>query len=299
MYRFLASTRWLGWLLIACVFAAGCVFLGRWQMDRLAGVKEEIRHVQVNYDAAPLTYAQAAPLLDHLPEDGKWTQVALTGKYAIDDTVIVRNRPRSGNPGYEVLVPFHVKDGGTVIVNRGWLPIGNEHAGNPDVVPAPQSGTVQIVVRLKSGEPKVSRGAPAGQLASIELPAMAQLLDYPIHLGAYGLMATESPAAATAPDQIEKPEADEGSHLSYAFQWFTFGLLAFFGLGYAAKQQARLNREDKEVEEAAVASGIEVDHSAYRAPRQRKTRRRDGSLTDEALEDAYLDAVEDKGRPGS
>lgn len=298
MYRFLASTRWLGWLLIACVFAAGCVFLGRWQMDRLAGVKSEISHVQANYDATPITYAEAAPLLDHLPTDQKWTQVELSGEYVIDDTVIVRNRPRSGSAGYEVLVPFHVKGGGTIIVNRGWLPIGNDHAGNPDVVPAPRAGAMDIVVRLKSGEPNLDRGAPEGQLASIELPAMAAFLDYPIHQGAYGLMASESPAAATAPQQLAKPEEDEGSHLSYAFQWFTFGVLAFFGLGYAAKQQARINREEGEAEAAAAAAGVEVDHTAYRAPRQRKTRRRDGSPTDEALEDAYLDALEEKSGPG-
>ena len=36
MYRFLFSSKWLGYLLLAAVFATACVFLVRWQMDRRA-----------------------------------------------------------------------------------------------------------------------------------------------------------------------------------------------------------------------------------------------------------------------
>jgi len=294
VYRFLASTRWLGWFLLACVFAAACYGLGNWQMSRLDSARTENRHVAANYDAAPLAFEDARSLFGVLPEERKWVQVALRGEYLAEDTVVVRNRPLGGAPGYEALVPFRTDSGETVVVDRGWLPIGNESAGHPDAIPAPPSGTIDVVVRLKPAEPNLERGAPEGQLATINLETYASKLSYPIATGAYGIMVTEDPAAAVVPAALEKPELDEGNHLSYAFQWFAFGVLAFVGLGYAARLQARINREDREAAAEAAAAGTAVLHSAYRVPR--RPARKGGRPTDEDAEDAYLDALESADR---
>ena len=296
MYRFLASTRWIGWLLLVCLFATTFTFLGKWQMDRREGALTEISHVKLNYDAEPLPFAQAQGLFEELPSDGKWTPVALRGSYLADDQVVVRNRISGSRPGYEVLVPFRTLEGTTVIVDRGFLPIGNDNSGRPDAIPAPPSGTVDIEVRLKAGEPTLDRGAPEGQLASVDLATYERQLGYPVATGSYGLMYLEDPAPATAPTQLQRPEEDEGPHLSYSFQWFAFGVLVFIGFGYAAKQQARINREDREERAAAALRGEEpVLHQAHRLRRKpKKLVRRDGSPTDEATEDAYLDELERK-----
>ena len=66
MYRFLASTRWIGWLLLVCLFATAFAFLGNWQMDRREQALTEISHVQRNFDAAPIPFAQAKPLFEQL-----------------------------------------------------------------------------------------------------------------------------------------------------------------------------------------------------------------------------------------
>ncbi|MFL4472541.1 SURF1 family protein [Paeniglutamicibacter sp. MACA_103] len=296
MYRFLASTRWIGWLLLVCLFATTFSFLGKWQMDRREGALTEISHVKRNYDAEPIPFAQAKELFTELPAEGKWTPVALRGSYVAQDQVVVRNRISGSRPGYEVLVPFRTQEGTTVIVDRGFLPIGNDNAGRPDAIPAPPAGTVEVKVRLKAGEPKLDRGAPEGQLASIDLSTYAGQLGYPVSTGSYGLMYLEDPAPATAPTQMQRPEEDEGPHLSYSFQWFAFGVLVFIGFGYAAKQQARINREDREERAAAALRGEEpVLHQAHRLRKKpKKLVRRDGSPTDEATEDAYLDELERK-----
>ncbi|MFB0834188.1 SURF1 family cytochrome oxidase biogenesis protein [Arthrobacter halodurans] len=292
MYRFLASTRWLGWFLMVCVFAAACAALGNWQMNRLDEARADNGLVAANYDAAPVPYAEASREFSRLDPERTWTPVALRGQYLDRDTAVVRNRPLNGAPGYEVLVPFRTQEGDVVVVNRGWLPIGNDTAGRPDTVPAPPSGTVDVVARLKAGEPDVGRTAPAGQLASIQLERYERLLGYDVQTGAYGVLASEAPAPASTPAALPRPEIDEGNHLSYSLQWFAFAVLGFVGLGYAAKQQARINREDREEAAEAEAAGVEVLHSAYRAPRRRPARRRDGGPTDEELEDAYLDSLE-------
>src|SRR5215217_1602323 len=239
MYRFLFSSKWLGYLLLAAIFASACVFLGRWQMDRRAETLAEINRVLTNYSATPVPFADVRDEFDQLDPASEWMQVELEGSYLVDGQRIVRNRPLNGQPGYEVVVPFRLTTGETVVIDRGWLPIGNKNPGSPDSVPAPPAGEVTAVVRLKHPEPELQRGAPEGQLASIDLAAYSTQLGYPLLTGAYGQLASETPPAAEMPMAFPKPSTEEGTHLSYSLQWFAFGVLMFVGFGYAARQQAR------------------------------------------------------------
>ncbi|MHA7286065.1 SURF1 family cytochrome oxidase biogenesis protein [Arthrobacter sp. MDT3-44] len=270
MYRFLFSARWLGWLAMVTVLAAGCVGLGRWQLDRREAVVENIQRIEANYDAAPERYLPGENGFDSYDPDREWAPVTFTGIYDVANQVVVRNRPLNGQPGYEVLTPLKLDDGTAVIIDRGWLPIGNVEAGRPDEIPAPPAGEVEVTARTKPGEPAVNRGAPEGQVASIDLSALADRLDYPLQEAAYGLLAVERPAAAQTPVAAPKPSIDEGPHLSYSMQWFAFGVLAFVGLGYAARQQRRSDEEQ--------------DGTAPESP----ARRRRPSSEEE--EDAILDA---------
>lgn len=288
MYRFLLSGKWLGWFLLVCLLAAVCSALGMWQLDRREAVRADIGVVEDNYDADPRAYDPT--LFTGYDPATEWQPVTLTGTYDAAEQRVVRNRPLNGRPGYEVLVPLRLSDGTAVAVNRGWLPIGNDEAGHPDSVPAPPEGEVEVTARIRPSEPAVERGAPDGQLASIDLAAYAAELDYPLATGSYGVMAAESPSAAEVPQPLAVPERSEGTHLSYAMQWFAFGVLLFVGLGYAAYQEAQNRRW--------AAAGLDRDddgdgmHSAVpRArPKPQRARRRP---TQEEEEDAILDAQED------
>ena len=288
MYRFLFSSKWLGYLLLAAIFASACVFLGRWQMDRRAETLAEINRVVTNYSAAPVPFADVRDEFDQLDPASEWTQVELKGSYLVDGQRIVRNRPLNGQPGYEVVVPFRLATGETVVIDRGWLPIGNKNPGSPDSVPAPPPGEVTAVVRLKHPEPELQRGAPEGQLASIDLAAYSAQLGYPLLTGAYGQLASETPPAAEMPMAFPKPSTEEGTHLSYSLQWFAFGVLMFVGFGYAARQQARNAaidaEDDDESPEGALHSAAAAARRRPPAPRKRK------HPTAEEEEDALLDA---------
>lgn len=277
MYRFLFSSKWLGYLLLAAIFASACVFLGRWQMDRRAETLAEINRVVSNYSAAPLAFAEARDQFTQLDPAKEWTQVELRGSYDVAGQRIVRNRPLNGQPGYEVVVPFRLATGETVVIDRGWLPIGNVNPGSPDSVPEPPSGEVTAVVRLKHPEPALERGAPEGQLASIDLPAYAAELGYPLLTGAYGQLASETPPAGEMPLPFPMPSTEEGTHLSYSLQWFAFGVLMFVGFGYAARQQARNAAIDAE----------DGDGTEYPAAPVRRKRKHPSA---EEEEDALLDA---------
>lgn len=291
-YKFLFSSKWAGYFAMALIFAIACVALGNWQMSRRNDVVANIAKITANYSATPIDYDVAAANFDALVPAMEWTQVTLKGTYLTADQRIVRNRPLNGGPGYEVLVPLKLENGDVVIVDRGWLPIGNKEAGHPDFVPQPEPGVITVVGRLKPPEPKLDRGAPAGQLASIELNDYAAQLPYPIKKGAYAQLASESPAAARNPTPFPAPSIDEGSHLSYAMQWLCFGLLAFVGFGYAARQQKRNDDFD---EAEAAESGVPVEEmygrgSAFHPRRPKKVRKPGARQSAEEAEDALLDS---------
>ena len=288
MYRFLFSSKWLGYLLLAAIFATACVFLGRWQMDRRAETLAEINRVVSNYSATPMPFAEARDQFLALNPENEWAQVELKGSYDPSGQRIVRNRPLTGQPGYEVVVPFRLVSGETVVIDRGWLPIGNKNPGSPDSVPAPPGGEVTAVVRLKHPEPELQRGAPEGQLASIDLNAYTAQLPYPVLTGAYGQLASETPPAAEMPYPFPKPSVEEGTHLSYSLQWFAFGVLMFVGFGYAARQQARNAAIDAE-DDGDTDDGGPV-HSAVSDRRHPASARKRKRPTAEEEEDALLDA---------
>jgi cytochrome oxidase assembly protein ShyY1 len=237
--RALFTKRWLKYLALAVVFAIACVCLAFWQLARREEATARIQLVETNWDAAALPVSEVLPDLGAFDADRQWQPVELHGRYLTDEQLLARGRPFDGNPGFEVLVPFQLDDGSVFIVDRGWVPVGNDQ-DSPDVVPAPPSGVVTVVARLKPSEPVLpGRSAPEGQVASIELPGIAELLDEPTYVGAYGLLVSEDPGVATRPQATPRPEADEGPHLSYAFQWFLFAILGFVGLGVAIRQDLR------------------------------------------------------------
>jgi cytochrome oxidase assembly protein ShyY1 len=149
--------------------------------------------------------------------------------------VLVRNRPRSGQPGFETVVPFRTSDGQIFAVSRGWLPTGNLQ-DSPDVVPLPSERTQEIVARLVPGERQLDRGAPDGQVASMNLGEIGAETGLEINQQWYLRIASEQEPAEQAV-KLLKPTTDEGNHLSYAIQWLIFGALAFVTLAFTVRKE--------------------------------------------------------------
>jgi len=238
--------RWLGYVALVVVFSTVCGLLAWWQFARNDEAQERVRQVVDNWDAPPVALTEILPSADSAfdPAD-TWTPVELVGEYAVEDQLLVRGRPRDGRPGFEVLVPFVLADGGGVlVVDRGWVPVGRTQAEVPDFVPPAPEGLVTVVARLKRGEPSVpGRSAPAGQVATIELPLIAETLGIEgIRTGAYGLLASEAPPVET-PALATRPEPDPGPHLSYAVQWILFAVFAAIALVWAVRNERVARKE--------------------------------------------------------
>jgi len=264
-------TRWGVYVLVAIGFAIACAFLSNWQFERNESRSEQIALIEQNYDADP------APLADLIGDDGalepgdQWHPVMLQGEYLADQQLLVRNRPHGGTSAFEVLVPFRNADGRVFIVDRGWVPPGDGDA--PDAVSAPPKGEVTVIARLRQSEqvPASGRGAPEGQVPTINLPTIADLIEGDVITGAYGQLVSEDPAADAALGGFDSPTDDPGPHLSYAIQWILFALMGFVFIGYIIRTEIVKHREDQEDAPAPA----------------RKTRRRD---RDADVEDELLDA---------
>jgi len=305
-----ARRRATALVLVGVLVATACVFLGRWQWHRHEWRDAQIAIVEANYDAAPRPVVDVLPEpTSPLPDDAQWRPVTLTGRYLPEATVMLRNRPVDQNPAYHVLVPFQDSASGAVlVVDRGWVPTGEDASQAVDV-PAPPTGEVTLVVRLRTAERPSSRTASPGWVHAIApaqvLPAGGLPERTEAFTGAYGQRVSEDPAPQVLPAPLAEPDLDPGSHLSYAFQWWVFALGALLGLSWLARRELVDERDgvfdptrEPAPEPPAVGTGLDepgvaagrtpVHDDRQPAPARRRPRRREGRA--EAEEDALIEA---------
>lgn len=239
-WGFLRSSRWAGYAALFLVFSVVCVLLGNWQFERRAEARAEIARIDANYDADALPLADAVPEPARFDEDArKWQTVRVTGRYE-DEHFLVRNRPGQRGVGSHLIEPLRLANGTLFFVDRGWVPVDGT-SGEQTGLPAPPSGDVTVLARVRASEPAISGRSTSGRsLASIDVPELARLSGAPHGsvTAAYGQLVEESPAAETG-ELPPRPARDEGPHLSYALQWYVFILIAASGIVYAARQEYR------------------------------------------------------------
>jgi len=229
------------WIL-SHLFVAVCVVAliaaGFWQLNRLQERKAANAEVLAAQDQpiapiADLVPAGAAPSVDDVAAV-EYRLTTVTGTYRPDDQVLIRNRTYQGAPGYWVLTPLVQANGTAVAVNRGWVPFAVLPEGPWDRF-APPTGTVTVTGLVREPQVRASGGvvsSPADPadgrlrtLSRVDVGRLQQQVDEPL-LPVYVDLQTQQPAQpVTTPTPVPKPELSEGSHLSYAGQFFIFGAL--------------------------------------------------------------------------
>jgi surfeit locus 1 family protein len=215
------SFRPRGWVLAAAI-AAGLLFvaLGNWQARRA----DEKRALAVALDEAlrapPIELAPGpldAAALAH-------KHVAARGRFLAERTVLLANRLRRGEAGYEVVTPLRLgASDWYVLVNRGWLP-----APSPASTPAP---------RLPAGEQHIEgialeRLPRALEAGNASRGPVRQNLDIGAFAQESGLrfepLVIEQHSDNGDGLAREWPRVDLGieRNESYALQWYSFAALA-------------------------------------------------------------------------
>lgn len=233
--------RWIVWLVVATLFAIACVFLSQWQFNRRAEAVAKIQLVQGNYGQQPVSLSELG-IKSTFDPNWEWRAVQLRGSFIPEQAVLIRNRPLNGQPGFLQLVPFALESGKMIAIETGWIPTGSKE-DFPDYLPLPSSEFTNIIARLRPAEPTLGRDAPAGQLATINIQALVtkQRISAPIYENFYARLEGNY-GSEDLPKPLARPEPNEGSHLSYAFQWLLFALMAFGALWFAVREEINAKR---------------------------------------------------------
>jgi surfeit locus 1 family protein len=188
---------------VAILVAAGCVRLGIWQLDRLS--QRKVRNAAL---AARLALPPLEVRAHMVADSARQRRVTAHGVYDFSAERSWPGRSFDGTPGVAVITPLRLADGAAVLVDRGWVPSPDAFHVDHDKYREPDTAAVTGIALV----PPRGRGDvdPAGFL-----PFIVQV---------------ESPEAARGlPRRWPAPAMDNGPHLSYALQWFSFALIALVG----------------------------------------------------------------------
>jgi len=244
---------WLRWAVLALVvgcLAVAFVNLGRWQLDRLQQRREN-NGIVVAHENSPVV--EFATVFNRpITEADQWQRVTARGTFDAGRSFVVRYRSNAGQTGWEIVTPLRT-EAGTVLVSRGFAarPADQDF---PRVAPEPPPGEVTVVGYVRRNE---QGGGSAvnpvdGQMRLINSDAVAGTLPYPLVNGYIGAISV-TPPASDGLVPVGPPVLNEGSHFSYAMQWFAFALIAGLGLVVLIRSDLRDRRRDHGAADPQVA----------------------------------------------
>lgn len=244
-WSFLLRPGWLALALLVVTFAYLCLtVLAPWQLGKNTATSRENRQIQAALVLDPVPVTTYLPQQDSSAPDAQWRQVTATGRYLPDAQVLARLRVVDGAPAYEVLTPFAVQGGPTVLVNRGYVR-PEQGTAVPDIPPPPNT-PVTITARLRDSEtapPQNRTPLREGgyrQVYAIDTGQIAGLTGTAL-TGSYLQLVENQPGGLTVP---RLPKLDAGPFLSYGIQWIAFGIVAPIGLGYLIFAEIRMRRRE-------------------------------------------------------
>ena len=191
-------------VVVAILVAATCVRLGIWQLDRLAHRRARNAALAARLALPPLELRDGGIAVD----SARQRRVVARGVYDFSAERTWPGRSFDGTPGVALITPLRLADGSAVLVDRGWVPSPDAFHVDHAAYGEPDSATVMGIAFI----PPRGRGDvdPTGFL-----PFVVQL---------------ETPEPSRGlPRRWPLPAFDNGPHLSYAIQWFSFAAIALVG----------------------------------------------------------------------
>ena len=100
-----------------------------------------------------------------------------SGRYDDAHQVLLDNQLRNGQPGYHVLTPLRSSDGSAILINRGWVALGESRQVLPVLAAPPEP--VTITGRLaQPAQPGLRLGDAAG--SDRRWPRVVPYVDYDV-----------------------------------------------------------------------------------------------------------------------
>lgn len=238
MFKVFFSRRWLLPTLFVILVMGVMVRLGIWQLDRLQQRRANNVRLLEQVNALTLDLNASQPISPNALAGMQYRKVTARGVYDFSQQVALRNQVNGNNLGVHLLTPLHIA--GTdqsILVDRGWIPEQDFDSGS--LAKYDQPGTVQVSGIIQASQDYSFLGlrrdpapAPGMHLAGFISPnvqRISQQISYPL-LPAY-IQQTPDPAWTGLPVRADANiQINDGPHLNYAVQWFSFTLI--LGAGY-------------------------------------------------------------------
>lgn len=239
----------LRWSFVALMAALTLVFvyLGVWQMQRLAEKDALVSAVAERLHQPPVPLPPQAQWASLDLEKLNFSPVTLTGAFRNEQAVTVftslsdAKGPASG-PGYWVVTPFVLDAGGTVFVNRGFVPEQMQEAAlsDPDA-PQGQTTITGLIRPPESAGLFVPEANMSDRVEWVRDPVRLALMVDPA-LAPFAPFYVDQVAGAPGvlPQGGETVVEFPNNHLGYALTWFGFAIITPIMLGFWLWRQRRL-----------------------------------------------------------
>lgn len=207
------------------IVVLGCTRLGFWQLDRLE--QKRARNAATHARAAEPPVQLTSAIRD--TAGMIFRRATVTGAYDDERTIIIAGRSSRGVPGVYILTPVRL-GGSAVLVNRGFVP--SPDAEHVDLAPLREPDPRKadgLIVYL--GHDDQSANSPTAAFQRVWYrPSIGQLrAQFPYPLADYVIQLLPAADAPRLPDRLPAPALDEGPHLGYAIQWFSFAAIFLIG----------------------------------------------------------------------
>jgi len=123
--------------LFSGIFFVVFLLLGFWQLERATEKEHFIASAKSRHARTPVSIAEAPKIQAEL----QGLPIVLEGQYKPGKFFLLDNRVLKGKVGFELLLPFQVKGGPLVMVNRGFVAMAGTRNETPNI-PALKNGTM-------------------------------------------------------------------------------------------------------------------------------------------------------------
>ncbi|WP_323763621.1 SURF1 family protein [Marinovum sp.] len=213
-------TRILFALIIGLAGTALLVWLGTWQVQRLAWKEDILAAIDARITAEPI----ALPEVPDIASD-TYAPVALSGQIGSDALYVLVSQKHIG-AGYRVIAPFLTNTGRRILIDRGFIPVSARDA-------ARRTGAAEITGNIHWPDDRTSSTPENDQQANIwyarDVAAMARALKTEPLLV---ILRSETPPAPGLTPLPVDSSAIPNDHLKYAITWFSLAAIWLGMTGY-------------------------------------------------------------------
>jgi surfeit locus 1 family protein len=201
--------------------------LGFWQLDR-ARQKEALQRAFESHRHLPSVPLTSVNVSDPA---SRYRKVTVQGRYDRGHQILLDNQVVDGQPGYDVFTPLQVVgEDWAILVNRGWVPLGESRQKLPDIAIADTQVSIQGRIAqpanpaLRLGDARSDVLAWPQVVQYLDYKQVAQALGYPL---APAVILLDPALKGGYRRQWHPQFAGFGPqrHQGYAVQWFALAVV--------------------------------------------------------------------------